>query len=87
MPNIINLKWVLCVNVTVYFCTYITLTNTHALAQTHTSHIIAHIIHTRTLINTSTSVRVYVRTRTPDPYCIYLLIAERIQTYIKALSS
>ena len=29
----------------------------------------------------------YVCTRTPDPYCIYLLIAERIQSYIITLSS
>ena len=51
-----------CFNVTVYLCTYITLTNTHAhtyaLAQTHT-----HITHNRTFINASMSVCTYSYTR------------------------
>ena len=51
--------------------------------HTHTR---AHITHTRTLIIT-TRVRVYVHIRTPDPHCIYMLIAERFQYCIIALSS
>ena len=51
-----------CFNVTVYFCTYITLTNihphTHVHARTHT-----YITHTRTLINTSMSLCMYSYTR------------------------
>ena len=116
-----------CFNVTVYFCTYITFTNTHAHTLTHTrthahslTHTHTHIYtHTRTHAHTHTNVRkhihnthiytrthtrththtshiiahlstrvwVYVRTRTPDPYCIYTLIAQRIQSYMITLSS
>ena len=58
-----------CFNVTVYFCTYITLTNTHSHtlthARTHThTHARKHThTHTRTTINTSMSVCTYSYTR------------------------